>query len=178
LAGEWGLLPVPPKKPRRREAIMKNKDLALIALYAALYAAMVVVFTPISFSALQFRIAGVLRPGIAKKRELSAGYALGTVVANFFSPFAGIYEIAFMPLMSLLSGIIGFEIAKHNNQNYYVCGLVIAIIIPISVAWMLYQLFNISILVSLPGLVLSEQIVNFIGATVFREIEKRYEWWE
>lgn len=157
---------------------MKNKDIALIAIYAALYAAMVVVFAPISFSAMQFRVAGILRPGIAKKRELSIGYALGTVVANVFSPFAGIYEVLFMPLMSFLSGLIGFELAKRSNQDYYICGVVIAVIIPVSVAWMLNQLFNLPIIATLPGLVVSEQIINLIGATIFKLIESRYEWWD
>ena len=100
-AGEWALLPVPPYKSRgKEESSMKTKDLSLITVYAALYAAMVVVFSPISFAALQFRVAGVLRPGIARKRELAIAYAVGVVVANVFSPFAGIYELLFMPVMS------------------------------------------------------------------------------
>jgi uncharacterized membrane protein len=63
---------------------MKTRDLSLITVYAALYAAMVVFFQPLSFYAIQFRVAGVLRPGIARKRELAIAYALGTVVANVF----------------------------------------------------------------------------------------------
>jgi uncharacterized membrane protein len=157
---------------------MRSKDLALIGIYAALYAAMVVVFAPISFYALQFRIAGILRPGIARKKELAIGYGIGTAVANIFSPFVGVYEILFMPVMSLISGLIGYEISKKRNENYYVCGAIIAIIIPISVAWMLNQLFNLPIIVTLPGLLLSEQIINLFGATIFKAIESRYEWWK
>lgn len=157
---------------------MKSKDIALIAIYAALYAAMVVVLAPVSFYAIQFRIAGVLRPGIAKKRDLSIGYALGTIVANIFSPFAGLYELLFMPVMSLLSGLLGFEVAKRTGRSYYVCGIVIAIIIPLSVAWMLNQLFNLPIIATLPGLLASEQIINLIGSTIFNLVEPKYKWWE
>jgi uncharacterized membrane protein len=156
---------------------MKNRGLALISVYAALYAAMVVVFAPFSFYALQFRLAGVLRPGIAKKRDLAIGYAIGTVVANVFSPFSGIYELLFMPVMSLIAGLVGFEVSKRMNTNYYTCGIVIAIIIPISVAWMLNQLFNLPFIATLPGLLASEQIINLLGATIFKGIESRYEWW-
>ena len=178
-AGEWALLPVPPYKSRgKEESSMKTKDLSLITVYAALYAAMVVVFSPISFAALQFRVAGVLRPGIAKKRELAIAYAVGVVVANVFSPFAGIYELLFMPVMSLISGLVGYELAKRFNANYYVCGAVIAIIIPLSVSWMLGQLFNLPYAATLPGLLISEQIINALGATVFKLIEPRYRWWE
>ena len=178
-AGEWALLPVPPYKSRgKEESSMKTKDLSLITVYAALYAAMVVVFSPISFAALQFRVAGVLRPGIARKRELAIAYAVGVVVANVFSPFAGIYELLFMPVMSLISGLAGYELAKRFNANYYVCGALIAIIIPISVSWMLGQLFNLPYAATLPGLIISEQIINALGATVFKLIEPRYRWWE
>lgn len=178
-AGEWALLPVPPYKSRgKEENSMKTKDLSLITVYAALYASMVVVFSPISFAALQFRVAGVLRPGIARKRELAIAYAVGTVVANIFSPFAGIYELLFMPVMSLIAGLVGYEVAKRFNANYYVCGAVIAIIIPLSVSWMLGQLFNIPYAVTLPGLLISEQVINALGATVFKLIESRYRWWE
>ena len=72
---------------------LEIKELALIIIYASLYAAMVWVFAPLSFYALQFRMAGVLRPAIAKKWSLSVGYALGVVVGNLVSPFAGIYEL-------------------------------------------------------------------------------------
>jgi uncharacterized membrane protein len=157
---------------------LKSRDLALVAVYAALYAAMVVVFAPFSFYALQFRIAGVLRPSIAKKRDLAIGYAIGTVVGNIFSPFAGIYELLFMPIMSLISGLIGFEASKKMNENYYICGAVIAVIIPLSVAWMLNRLFNLPIIATLPGLIISEQIINLLGATIFKIIESRVEWWK
>jgi uncharacterized membrane protein len=162
----------------RRSKCMKTKDLSLITVYAALYAAMVVVFSPISFAALQFRIAGVLRPGIARKRELAIAYAVGTVVANVFSPFSGIYELLFMPVMSFIAGIVGYELAKRFNDNYYVCGAAIAVIIPLSVAWMLNQLFGLPIIATLPGLFVSEQIINLLGATIFKLIESRYRWWE
>jgi uncharacterized membrane protein len=157
---------------------LKSRDLALVAVYAALYSVMVVVFAPLSFYALQFRVAGVLRSGIARKRELAFGYAFGTVVANIFSPFSGVYELLFMPLMSLISGLIGFEASKRMNTNYYICGVIIAIIIPLSVAWMLNQLFNLPIIATFPGLFVSEQIINIIGSTIFKTIETRYEWWK
>ncbi len=157
---------------------MENRDIALIGVYAALYAAMVVFFAPLSFYAVQFRVAGVLRPAIARKRELAVGYALGTVVANLFSPFAGIYEIIFMPVMSLVAGLAGYEAAKRLGGSYYSCGAVIAVIIPVSVAWMLSQLFNLPVVATLPGLLVSEQVINALGSTVFRLIERRYRWWE
>ncbi|MCW4049195.1 MAG: QueT transporter family protein [Candidatus Bathyarchaeota archaeon] len=157
---------------------MKTKDISLITVFAALYAAMVVVFAPISFYAIQFRVAGVLRPGIARKRELAIAYAIGTAVANIFSPFAGIYEILFMPVMSLIAGFAGYEASKRFKGNYFVCGVVIALIIPVSVSWMLNQLFGLPMVATLPGILIAEQVINIIGSTLFKMIESRYRWWE
>jgi len=156
---------------------IKTRDLSLITIYAALYAAMVVVFAPLSFYALQFRVAGVIRPGIARMRLLAVGYALGVVVGNLFSPFSGVYELVFMPIMSLISGLLGYEVAKRFGGGYWSCGVVIAIVIPLSVSWMLDQLFGLPLVLTLPGIFVSELVINLTGVFIFTLIEKRYRWW-
>jgi uncharacterized membrane protein len=148
-----------------------------VAIFAALYAALVYMFAPISFYALQFRVAGVLRPGISKKWILAVGYALGVVIGNIFSPF-GVYDLLFMPLMSLLAGLVGYLAAKPFKQNYFISGAVTATIIPISISWMLNQLFGEPMLATLPYLLLSEQTVCLIGASMFNLIETRFKWWQ
>jgi len=157
--------------------LKKTKDIALVAIFAALYAALVYMFAPISFYALQFRVAGVLRPGISKKWILAVGYALGVVIGNIFSPF-GVYDLLFMPLMSLLAGLVGYLAAKPFKQNYFISGAVTATIIPISISWMLSQLFGEPMLATLPYLLLSEQTVCLIGASMFNLIETRFKWWQ
>ena len=157
---------------------IKSRDISLITIFSALYAVMVWFFAPISFYALQFRVAGVLRPAIAKKRILAIGYAIGVVLGNLFSPFAGIHELLFMPVMSLVSGLLGHAVARMFERSYLVAGAVIATIISISVSWMLNQLFNLPILATLPSIFVSEQIVCLIGAVIFKAVETRYAWWE
>lgn len=155
---------------------IKSRDLSLMAIFAALYATLVYVFAPISFYALQFRVAGVLRPSIARKWIFAIGYAIGVVVGNVFSPL-GAYDIFFMPIMSLIAGLLGYLVAKPFKQNYFVAGGVIATIIPISVSWMLGQVFNQPVITTLPYLFISEQIICLIGASVFKLVETRYKWW-
>jgi uncharacterized membrane protein len=157
---------------------VKSKDLALVTIFASLYAALVYLFAPISFYALQFRVAGILRPAIAKKWILAIGYAIGVIVGNFFSPFTGPYELILMPFMSFFAGIIGFGVTKIFKGDYFVAGAIIAIIIPLSVSWMLNQLQGLPIIETLPYLLASEQIICFLGACVFKLIETRFKWWE
>ncbi|MCW3987771.1 MAG: QueT transporter family protein [Candidatus Bathyarchaeota archaeon] len=154
-----------------------SKDLSLIAIFASLYAVLVYLLAPISFYVLQFRVAGIIRPAIAKKWVLAIGYTIGVVVGNLFSPFVGIYELLFMPIMSFIAGILGYILATKFNNNYLVTGIVIATIIPLSVSWMLNQVLSIPLLATLPYLFISEQIVCFLGSTIFKAIEKRYVWW-
>jgi len=157
---------------------LNTKDVTLTAIFAALYAALGVAFAPIGFLALQFRIAGVLRPAVAKKPLLAVGYCIGVVITNLFSPFAGFLELVFMPLMSLVAGLAGYYAAKSFGRSYVVAGAVIAVIIPISVSWMLNQILELPIAVTLPGLFVSEQIVNALGSIVFRAVDTRYRWYE
>ncbi|MBS7632998.1 QueT transporter family protein [Candidatus Bathyarchaeota archaeon] len=153
------------------------KDVGLMAVFAALYASLVYAFAPISFYALQFRVAGAIRPMIARKWFLSLGYALGVAVGNIFSPYAGPYELVFMPIMSLIAGVLGFVVAKKFKKSYFVAGAVIATVIAISVSWMLSQ-FGSPMLATLPYLMISEQIICILGAFTLKFIDTRFRWWE
>ncbi len=155
-----------------------TRELSMVAVFAALYAALVVAFSPISFGPIQLRVAGVIRPGIARTRVLAVAYALGVVVGNVVSPYAGIYELLFMPAASLAAGLIGYEAAKRLGGGYWVCGAVIGTIIPVAVAWMLQQLFALPIAASLPGLLVSEQLINIVGSIVFTALDRRFRWWQ
>jgi len=157
---------------------IETKDIALASIFASLYAVLVYVFAPVSFYVLQFRVAGVLRPAIAKKWVLSIGYAVGVIVGNLSSPFSGPYELVFMPLVSLAAGIIGFVVAKRFRESYFIEGTIIAVIVPVGVSWMLNQLFGLPLVATFPYLLVSEQIVCLIGAFVFKLIELRFKWWE
>ena len=156
---------------------ISTRDLTLVTMFAALYAALVYVFAPISFMALQFRVAGVIRPIIAKKWTLAMGYGLGAVVGNLFSPFAGPWDLLFMPMMSVVAGVLGYVVSKNFGQNYFVCGVVIATVISFSVAFMLMQ-FGTPFIASFPYLLIAEQIVCLIGSVIFKLVEVRYKWWE
>ena len=85
---------------------MKTKEISLIAVIAALYAAMVIVLAPISFGPVQLRLADVLIP-LAAILGLPAvyGVTLGAFVANaywFMSPI----DVVFGALANLVAGYI------------------------------------------------------------------------
>jgi len=154
-----------------------TKDLALTTVYAALYAALVYVAIPLAFGVAQVRFAGVLRPAIAKKWILAVGYAVGVLVANFFSPFAGPWDLVFMPLVSLLAGLAGYLVAKPFKGNFFISGGVTAVIIAISLSYMFEQFGMGSMFVTLPHLFVVEQVLCLVGASIFTLINRRYHTW-
>lgn len=155
----------------------KAQDIAQITLFAALYAVLVYVFAALSFNSLPVRVAGILGPGTAKKWMLAIGYALGVVIGSFFSPF-GAYEILFMPLVSLFACLLGYVVSKPFKHNYFVSGAIIALISSIGISLMLNQVLNLPLIVILPYMLITDQIIAFIGAVMFSRIEKRFKWWQ
>lgn len=155
---------------------IQTKDLALTTIFAALYAALVIIFLPTSFLPQQFRVAGMLRPGIAKKWILAFGYGIGVIVGNVFGQFVGPWDLIFMPVMSVVAGLVGYYVAKWFHNNYFVAGVVIATITSVSLSFMFSQ-FGTPMITSLPLLFIAEQIVNIIGAFIFRLIDTRFKWW-
>ena len=157
----------------------RTKDLALVATFASLYAVLVFVFAPVSFGPLQFRLAGALRPGIARRRILAVSYALGVAVGNLFTPFPLYYEVLIMPVISLVAGLAGYQIAKWLKKRYLTCGAIIAAIISLSVSWMLNQplVLGLPMVLTFPSLFVAEQIVCALGAAVFNLVDKRFKWW-
>ncbi len=156
---------------------ISTKDLALTTVYASLYAALVFVAVPYSFGVAQMRVAGVLRPAIAKKWILAVGYAVGVLVANVFSPFAGPWDLVFMPLMSLLAGLAGYLVAKPFRGNFFISGAVTAAIIAASLSFMFTQFGMGPMLLTFPYLFIVEEFLCFIGAIVFTVADRRYPTW-
>jgi uncharacterized membrane protein len=168
--------------PEWRWCVVRNssKDIAQMAIFASLYAVLVWLFQPISFYELQFRVADILPPAIAKKWKLAIAYGIGCVAANLVSPFAGAWELLFTPFMSFSAGLIGYLAARvFKRFDYYICGAVHAVVISLAVSYMLEQVLYLPMTVTFIWILVSELILGFIGATVFTLIERRFgEWWK
>jgi len=155
-----------------------TRALSQIAVFAALYTVLVWLLPGLSFAATQFRIAEGLKPAIAKRWTLAFAFALGNFLGNLISPFAGVYELGFMPLMNIVGGLLAYGIARAFKRNYLVAGLVYAAVIGLSVSWMLHVLFNIPLEALVPLLIASEEAVMIIGAVLFYLVEKRWKWYQ
>ncbi len=194
-AREWGLPPVaqyetPESGGRTKITTLETKrvtslrkgldtrSLTQIAVFAALYAVLVWLFQPISFAAVQFRVAEGLKPAIAKRWTLAIAFAIGNFLGNLISPFAGIYELGFMPLMNIVGGLLAYAVARVFRRNYLAAALVYAPVIALSVSWMLHALYAIPLEGLIPLLLASELIVMIGGSVIFQLVERRWKWYQ
>lgn len=152
----------------------RSKDLALIGLYAALYAALVIVLPGLSYGPLQVRIADSLvavvpllgLPGVL-------GHTLGVFTANLFSPAGPIDLLNTIP--SFAMAFIVFYVYKKTKNDYTIIGTCIAYstILGITVGWMLSYLYGYPLLATIGYVILGNIIASvLLGWPVFKLLKK------
>jgi len=134
---------------------MKTKEISLIAVIAALYAAMVIVLAPISFGPVQLRLADVLIP-LAAILGLPAvyGVTLGAFVANaywFMSPI----DVVFGALANLVAGYIIYR----YKDNLVLASVIASVVIGIMVGGYLWMFFP-------PPSILGLQLPAWLGMII------------
>jgi len=124
---------------------MKSKDVALIGIFAALYYALGIVFQPISFGAIQVRVACALIPLIALFGfPATIGITLGHILFNVGSPLGTLdllspfvfliprlliqkYGVTMMPIHTLSVGLWVAYILSTFGLPFFPIFLTVAI---------------------------------------------------
>lgn len=141
---------------------MKTREVTRIGLVAAAYVAITLAISPIAFGPVQFRLSSILKATTTKGRVYIAGITLGVIVANIFSPYAGIWELLFMPVVTILGGEIAYRL-----RNKPVAAMVIySIITAAGVGLMLQVVANVPFVVTMVSVFSSEVILTVIGQKV------------
>jgi len=97
----------------QHDSIRPVRILAEIAVLSALYVAMTVLLAPVSYGPIQFRISEGLVILVAARRHLIMFVPIGCFIANLFSPYAGPWDLIFMPLVSML-GVLPMYILRKR----------------------------------------------------------------
>lgn len=88
------------------------RDLAVAAVTAALYAALTVAFAPISYGAVQFRIAEALTLLPVLFPQAVPGLAVGCLAANLIGGY-GIWDVVFGTLATLIAAMLTCGLRKN-----------------------------------------------------------------
>jgi QueT transporter len=128
--------------------VRRTSEIALAAIYAAMYVVLVAVFPYLSFLQVNIRIANVLK-GMVKF------WPIGTVLGNFvavivgnylFSPL-GLYDIVLSPLVSTALLAVAYLIGKKS----FLFGLIVnALGLGIYLSWLISTVLNLTFAGLLP----------------------------
>ena len=88
-----------------KDSIRPVRIIAEVAVLSALYVAMTVLLAPVSYGPIQFRISEALVILVAARRHLILFVPISCFIANLFSPYAGPWDLIFMPLVSMAGAL-------------------------------------------------------------------------
>ena len=153
---------------------IRSKDSALIAIYAALYAALVVVLGGISYGPVQVRIADTMLaavpllglPGVL-------GHTLGVFIANVFSPVGVIDLLNTIPSFAMSSVV--YYVYKRTKNDYSVIGTCVAysVVLGVTVGWMLSYVYSLPLLLTMAYVAIGNVVARvLIGWPVFKVLKK------
>lgn len=154
---------------------INNRDIALSGLFAALYAVTVLLLAPISFSTYQIRLADALLPlSIIFGFPAVIGVTLGTILANFTSPF-GVIDILGGTIANFLAAFTAWKIGcKAFHGSWIIAILVENLIVTIIVGTYLSILIEIPIEISLSGVFIGSFIaMNIFGYILLKVVKSR-----
>jgi len=153
---------------------IQTKELALIGIYAGLYAALVIVLGFASYGPVQVRVADALL-AIVPLLGLAGvlGHTLGVFVANLFSTLGPIDLLNTIP--SFIMSFVVYYVYKKTNNDYTVIGTCIAYstVLGITVGWMLSYVINSPLLPTIAYVAAGNIIASvLIGWPLFKVINK------
>ena len=175
------------RNPKDRITVSVSRNLALSAVFGALYAALVVAFAPISILPIQVRIADVLLPlAILFGWPAILGLGVGTVVGNFAAdsftgfPSASIgLDILGGSLVNLLAAYLAWRIGRRSwrvrnlNASWFAATIVETVLISIVVGGYLSPVFSIPLGVSIVTILVGEIVaINILGFALLNIIGK------
>jgi uncharacterized membrane protein len=152
----------------------RSKNIALISIYAALYAALVVVLGAFSYGPLQIRIADSLVAAVPLLGIAGVlGHTLGVFVANIFSTAGPIDLLNTVPSFAM-AFVVYFVYRKTNNDyTVIVTCLAYSAVIGVTVGTMLSYLYALPLLLTIGYVTVGNIIASvLIGWPIFKILKK------
>lgn len=142
---------------------INNRNLLLFLIFesiiAAMYVSLTLPFGDLSFKELQFRLSEVLLFLVIFDRKHIIGIALGTFIANIFSPMIQ-FDLTLGVLATVLAGISMGLTNKYYFVSFIFPAIFNALLIPIG----LYYVFEVPYLMGALYVGLSEIILMYLLA--------------
>lgn len=164
-----------PQKKTRRNKNLKTKSLVINAVVAALYVAITGILAPISFGALQFRVAEIFNHLIVFNRKYLFGIVSGVFISNlFFSTIIG-YDLIFGVGHSLLSLLIASGLMKKISNIWvkFMINSLIFTALSSLIALELYLAFSYPFWFGYLTVGIGELGIMVVGAPIMQYLDKK-----
>jgi uncharacterized membrane protein len=135
---------------------IKPKDLVLTAIIAAIYTVITLVFAPVSYGLIQFRISEALTVLPFLTSLAVPGLFVGCILSNIFGGY-GIYDIVFGSLATLIAAFL-----TRIMPNDYLAPLPPVIVNGLIIGTMLHYILNVPLLISILYVAFGELVVCYI----------------
>ncbi len=135
---------------------MRSKKVAKIALYAASYAVLTIILSPISYGPIQVRISEFMTLFPFIDKLAIPGLFIGCVIANLFSP-AGWIDVIFGSLFTLIAAYL-----TRKMPNVYIAPIPPILINAFGVSLYLHLFFKLPYLLNVLYIGVGETIATYI----------------
>jgi uncharacterized membrane protein len=97
---------------------MRSKIVVRIAIIAALYVVFTLALAPVGFGPVQFRVSEALKVFVLLNPFYALGIGLGTLIANLASPYAGPWDLVFMPVTDIIGGFVAWGLYRMTGRRW------------------------------------------------------------
>jgi uncharacterized membrane protein len=153
---------------------IRTIDIALISVYAALYAALVVGLGAFSYGPVQIRIADSMVAAVPLFGLAGVlGHTLGVLIANMFST-AGLLDLL-NTIPSFVMAFVVLFVYKRTKNDYTVIATCLAYsaVLGTTVGWMLSYLYGLPLLLTIAYVAVGNAVASvLIGWPIFKILKR------
>jgi uncharacterized membrane protein len=159
---------------RRKMRKLQTKEIALIAIYAALYAVLVVEIPGLSYGPLNLRVADAMLGAVPLLGIAGVlGHTLGVFVGNIPSPLGLIDMLNTIPSFAMAFLVYYMYRQTKNDYSVLATSVVYSAVLGTTVGWMLSAPFNIPLPLSILYVFLGNLIMTtLVGWPLFKILKK------
>lgn len=137
-----------------------------VAIIAALYAVTTLAIAPISYSVIQFRVSEALKVLVLFDPWLSLGIGIGTFFANLASPFAGPWDLVWMPITDVVGGLLAFAVYRYVlRRRWPAAAMGLYALTTGAAVGLMLEAFGLGGFWALAGAVALSELIILVGGT-------------
>lgn len=150
-----------------------TRDLALAAVFAALYAAGVILLAPVSFGVYQVRVADALLPlSMIFGMPVAIGSGLGCLVANVYGGL-GVVDIIGGTIANFVACSLAWYVGRDGIARRFLGSFVETIVITVIVGGYLALIFEVPVEVGLFGVFVGSVVaINILGFALLEGLHR------